>query len=307
MSAAASDASLAALVERARSHARLRTAVVHPCDRVSLESALACARLGLMDPVLVANEAKLRALAERESLSLDGCEIVTAAHSHDAAAVAARLARDGAVKALMKGSLHSDELLHEVTRPDSGLHTERRISHAYVMESPALSSLLLISDAVVNVAPGLEQKRDIVQNAVDLAHALGISGVFVAALSAIETVNPNIVSTMDAAALSKMAERGEISGALLDGPLALDDALDARASAGKGIVSAVAGRANVLLVPDFESGNMLAKALILLAGARAAGIVLGARVPVILTSRADDLEMRVASAALAVLLAHPRG
>ncbi|HVA32613.1 MAG TPA: bifunctional enoyl-CoA hydratase/phosphate acetyltransferase, partial [Candidatus Baltobacteraceae bacterium] len=260
------------------------------------------AAAGLIDPVLVGNQSKIRSVARANALDVGSFEIVDAAHSHDAAAKSAALARSGGVRALMKGSLHSDELLREITRPDSGLHTERRISHAYVMDVPEYSSPLLISDAVVNVAPTLDEKRDIVQNAIDLARALDLGEVRVALLSAIETVNAKIASTIEAAALSKMADRGQLHGANVDGPLALDDALDASAAAEKGIASSVAGRANVLIVPDFESGNVLGKALILLARASAAGIVLGATVPVVLTSRADSVATHVASAAIARLL-----
>jgi phosphate acetyltransferase len=280
----------------------MRTAVVHPCDRIALESAIAAADAGTIVPVLVGNAAKIRSLAEREALKIERFEIVDAAHSHDAAARGAAMARSGDVAALMKGSLHSDEFLHEITKPDSGLHTERRISHAYVMDVPAYPQPLLITDAVVNVAPTLAEKRDIVRNAIEVARALDFGEVRVALLSAIETVNAKIVSTLEAAALAKMSERGQISGALVDGPLALDDAIDPAAASEKGIASPVAGRANVLCVPDFESGNMLAKALILLANAAAAGVVLGAGVPVILASRADSIATRVASTAIARLL-----
>lgn len=276
--------------------------IVHPCDAFSLASMVAAASAGLIVPVIVGNEGRVRRAASEASIEIGAFEIVTAAHSHDAAARAVELARNGDVQALMKGSLHSDELLHEVARSDSGLHTERRISHAYVMEVAASAGPLLITDAVVNIQPNLDEKRDIVQNVIDLAHALGIADVRVALLSAVESVNARITSTIDAAALSKMADRGQIQGALVDGPLALDDAISPEAAAEKNIVSAVAGLANVLVVPDFESGNMLAKALILLASASAAGIVLGARVPIALTSRADTIATHVASAAIARLL-----
>jgi phosphate acetyltransferase len=293
----------ASLVERCRGLSPLVTAVVHPCDVLALSGAVACANAGLIVPVLVGNKAKIDSLARSASLDIGAYEVVPAPHSHAAAAAGAELARTGRVEALMKGSLHSDELLHEVTRPDSGLHTERRISHAFVVDVPSYAEPLIITDAVVNVSPTLEQKRDIVQNAVELACALEIRDVRVAVLSAVETVNPAIPSTVDAAALSKMADRGQITGAIVDGPLALDDAVSVQAAVEKGLSSRVAGRANVLMVPDFESGNMLAKGLILLSGAAAAGIVLGARVPVILTGRADSAATRVASAAVALLLA----
>jgi phosphate acetyltransferase len=285
----------------------MRTAVVHPCDRLALESALVAATAGLITPVLVANSEALRGLAQAEHLDLEGCEIVAAADSRDAAARAVELARTGAVQALMKGSLHSDELLHAVAAPDSGLHTSGRLTHAYVMDLPAYPEPLLITDAVVNIAPALDDKRDIVQNAIDLARALGIVEVRVALLSAVETVSSRVPSTIDAAALCKMANRKQIAGALVDGPLALDDAVSAEAADEKGIVSPVAGRANVLVAPDFESGNMLAKALILLARAAAAGIVLGARVPIAFTSRADSIATHVTSLAIARLLAEDGG
>lgn len=292
-----------AIIERCRGLKPLVTAVVHPCDAVSLSGALACAQAGLIEAVLVGNERKLRAIALDSALDISAYDIVPAAHSHEAAALAAQLARDGRVEGLMKGSLHSDEFLHEITRPESGLHTQRRISHAYVMDVAAYPELLILTDAVVNVLPNLDEKRDITQNAIDLAHTLAIADVRVAILSAIETVNEKIPSTVDAAALSKMADRGQIHGAAVDGPLALDDALSEPASLEKDIHSGVAGSANVLVVPGFESGNMLAKALILLAGAAAAGIVLGARIPIVLTGRADSTDTRLASAALALLLA----
>ncbi len=290
------------LVERARRLDPMRMAIVHPCDRLALESALAAAAAGLIVPVLVGNEEIVRSLASRERIDLVGCEIVSAAGSRDAAARAVELARTGEVQALMKGSLHSDELLHAIALPESGLHTQRRLTHAYVMDLPRYAQPLLITDAVVNITPDLDDKRDIVQNAIDLAIAIGIAEVRVALLSAIETINPEIRSTIDAAALCKMAERDQLHGALLDGPLALDDAISSEAAQEKGIVSGVAGQANVLVVPDFESGNMLGKALILLADASAAGVLLGARVPVALTSRADSIATHVASVAIARLL-----
>ncbi len=294
------------LLSRARRLPPLRMGVIHPCDAISLRGALASVAAGVIVPVLIGNEEKIRAVARAESLSLEGCEIVTAAHSHAAAALGVQMARDGLVEALMKGSLHSDELLHEIAQPDSGLHTGRRMSHAFVVDVPSYAQPLVISDAVVNIHPGLDEKRDIVQNAIDLAHAIGMEEARVALLSAAETVSPKISSTLDAAALCKMGDRGQIRDALLDGPLALDDAISPDAAAEKGIHSSVAGRANVLIVPDFESGNVLVKALRLLAAAALAGIVLGARIPIALTSRADSVETRVASAAVALLLARAR-
>ncbi len=280
-----------------------RTAVVHPCDALALEGAVAAARAGVIVPVLVGNEQKIRAVGREASLDISGYEIVSAAHSHAAAATAVQMARAGNVEALMKGSLHSDELLHEVMQPSSGLHTERRMSHAFLVDVSAYPQRLLISDAVVNIAPTLDEKRDIVRNAVDLAHAVGIADARVALLAAVETVSCKIPSTIDAAALCKMAERGQIPEGLLDGPLALDDALSPAAAMEKNIHSLVAGRANVLIVPDIDSGNVLVKALSLLAHAALAGVVLGARVPIALASRADSVATRVASAAVALLLA----
>jgi phosphate acetyltransferase len=291
------------LVERCRGLPAMRTAVVYPGDRLSLESAVSAGTAGLIVPVLVGNANAIAALARAENLDLEGCEVLEASESREAATRAVELARSGAVQALMKGSLHSDELLHQVAAPGSGLHTNRRLTHAYVMDLPSYPEPLLITDAVVNISPTLDDKRDIVQNAIDLALALGIAEVRVALLSAVETINSRVPSTIDAAALCKMADRKQIVGALVDGPLALDDAVSAQAADEKGIVSPVAGRANVLVVPDFESGNMLAKALILLAGGAAAGVVLGASVPIALTSRADSVETHVASLAIARLLA----
>jgi phosphate acetyltransferase len=280
----------------------MRTAVVYPSDPVALESVVAAAASGLINPILIGDVAKIEEVARQRQLDLKGFEIVAADDPREAAARAVALAQTHAVDAIMKGSLQSDDLLHAIASPDSGLHTQRRLSHAYVMELPGRTEPLLITDAVVNIAPDLAQKRDIVQNVVDLAHLVGLSEVRVAILSAIETVNPKVPATLDAAALAEMAERQEITGALVGGPLALDDALSPEVAAEKGIVSPVAGRANVLVVPEFQSGNILAKALILLAGAMAAGIVLGARVPIALTSRADSIAAHLASLAIARLL-----
>ena len=292
------------LMARCRELAPVRTAVVHPCDAASLGGALQAAQAGLIVPLLVGPEARIRAVAEAAGLDLRDCKIVPAPHSHAAAAQAVALARGGEVESLMKGSLHTDELMHEVMRSDSGLRTARRVSHVFVMDVPAYPKPLLITDAAINIAPTLEDKRDICQNAIDLARALGIAEPKVAILSAVETVNPKLASTLDAAALCKMAERAQITGARLDGPLAFDNAVSPEAARTKGIESAVAGRADILLVPDLEAGNMLAKQLTFLSGADAAGIVLGARVPIILTSRADNLRTRMASCAVAMLLAH---
>ena len=279
------------------------TAVVHPCDEVSLAGAVEAHRLGLIDPILVAPPARLRAVAAAAGIDISGLPQIASAHSHDSAAKAVALVRAGKAEALMKGSLHTDEVMGAVVAHDSGLRTERRISHCFIMDVPGHAAPLIITDAAVNIAPTLEDKRDIVQNAIDLAHAIGLDRPLVAILSATETVNPKVPSTVEAAALCKMAERGQITGGVLDGPLALDNAISPEAAAIKHIVSPVAGHANVLVVPDLEAGNMLAKSLSFLAGAESAGIVLGARVPIILTSRADSLVSRLASCAVASLVA----
>jgi phosphate acetyltransferase len=294
------------LVEAARKLPRVVTAVAHPCDEVSLESAVEAARLGIVTPILCGPQAKVRAAAEKANLDIAAFELIDAEHSHAAAAAAVEQVRAGRAEALMKGSLHTDELMGAVVSRETGIRTARRISHCFVMDVPHHPQALIISDAAVNIAPDLEAKVDIVQNAIDLAHALGVDEVRVAILSAMETVNPKVPSTIEAAALCKMADRGQITGGLLDGPLALDNAISLDAAAIKHIVSPVAGRANVLIVPDLEAGNMLAKSLSFLASADAAGIVLGARVPIILTSRADSLLTRLASCAVAVLVAAAR-
>ena len=296
----------ARLVEKAQRLPPMTTVVAHPCDEVSLESAVEAARLRLVAPILVGPAERVRDVAARASLDISALEIVDAAHSHDSAAKAVALVRSGRGEALMKGSLHTDELMAAVVSRDAGIRTERRISHCFIMDVPAHPTALIITDAAVNIAPTLEDKVHIVQNAIDLAHAMGVSDVRVAILSAMETVNPKVTSTIEAAALCKMADRGQITGAVLDGPLALDNAISPEAAAIKHIVSPVAGRATVLVVPDLEAGNMLAKSLSFLAGADAAGIVLGARVPIILTSRADALLTRLASCAVAVLVAASR-
>lgn len=294
------------LIDVARRHKAMATAVAHPCDAVSLESAAEAARIGLLEPILVGPIARLRNVAQRASIDISGFQLVDSSHSHDSAAKAVGLVQAGKAEALMKGSLHTDELMGAVVARDGGIRTARRISHCFVMDVPNYDQPLIISDAAVNIAPTLEDKVDIVQNAIDLAHALGIEAPRVAILSAMETVNPKVPSTVEAAALCKMADRGQIKGGLLDGPLALDNAISVEAAAIKQIVSPVAGRANVLIVPDLEAGNMLAKSLSFLAGADAAGIVLGARVPIILTSRADSLSTRLASCAVAGLVAAAR-
>jgi phosphate acetyltransferase len=280
------------------------TAIVHPCDRASLEGAVRAAAARLITPLLVGPEAKIRSVASSQGIDIAAYEIVGTEHSHAAAAKAVALARAGKVEALAKGSLHTDELMHEVTAAETGLRTARRISHAFVMDVPNYTDPLIITDAAINIFPTLEDKRDICQNAIDLARVLGFEEPKVAVLSAVETITAKIPSTVDAAALCKMADRGQITGALVDGPLGFDNAVSERAAQDKLIVSPVAGKANILLVPDLEAGNMLAKQLSYFGNADGAGIVLGARIPIILTSRADNLRTRLASAAVAVLLAH---
>ncbi|SEA58567.1 bifunctional enoyl-CoA hydratase/phosphate acetyltransferase [Rubrimonas cliftonensis] len=282
------------------------TAVIHPCDAASISGAMEAKRLGVILPILVGPAAKIRAAAEAAGVSLDGAEIVDAPHSHAAAEAAVALVRDGRAAALMKGALHTDEVMSAVVTRDGGLRTERRMSHVFVLDVPTYPKPLLITDAAINIAPDIEAKRDIVQNALDLARALGVETPKAAILSAVESVDVKIPSTVDAAALCKMAERGQITGGLLDGPLAFDNAVSRAAAAAKGVVSAVAGDADILVAPDLEAGNMIAKQLTYLAGAESAGVVLGARVPIMLTSRADGPMSRLASAALAQLYAHWR-
>ncbi len=281
-------------------------AVAHPCDFQSLKGALLARDEGLVDPVLVGPEEKIRQIAQQNDLDLHGCTLINVPHSHAAAEVAVTLAREGKVEALMKGSLHTDELMAEVVAKERGLRTARRISHVFLMDVPTYPRPLMITDAAVNVEPSLEEKVDIVQNAIDLALMLHIAEPKVAILAAVETINPKMRATLDAAALCKMADRGQIVGGLLDGPLGFDNAISVVAARTKGITSAVAGQADILLVPDIESGNMLAKQLEYLADALSAGIVLGARVPIVLTSRADSAETRTASTAVAVVMANAR-
>ncbi len=282
------------------------TAVAHPCDQTSLESAADAARLGLMAPILVGPAERIRSVAAEFGIDIAALPIVEAEHSHASAERAVALVREGKAAALMKGSLHTDELMSAVVKTEGGLRTARRLSHCFVMDVPRREEPLIITDAAINIAPTLADKVDILQNAIDLAHVLGFAEVRVAILSAVETVNPKIPSTIEAGALCKMADRGQITGAILDGPLALDNAISLEAAAIKHLTSPVAGRANVILVPDLEAGNMLAKSLTFLAGADAAGIVLGARVPIILTSRADSVLSRLASCAVAALIAAHR-
>ncbi len=298
------DKILESIVAQAKQLPPIRAGVVHPCDALSLEGALAARDQQLIVPVLIGPRAKIEAAARMIGASLSGVEIVDAPHSHAAAEQAVDLVRRGKLFALMKGSLHTDEVMAAVVRKDNGLRTERRISHVFVLDAPSYCKPLFVTDAAINIYPSLDDKRDIVQNAIDLAHALGIERPKVAILSAVETVDAKIISTIDAAALCKMADRGQITGALLDGPLAFDNAISPEAAKSKNIVSPVAGDADILVAPDLEAGNILAKQLVFLAGAEDAGLVLGARVPIILTSRADDIRSRVASSALAQIFVH---
>ncbi|MGH6882704.1 MAG: phosphate acetyltransferase [Hypericibacter sp.] len=294
------------LINAAKGLPPVVTAVAHPCDQVSIEGAAEAARMGLITPILVGPVARIRNAARTAAVDIDRFEMVASEHSVDSAAKAVELVRLGRVGAIMKGSLHTDELMGAVVARETGIRTGRRISHCFVMDVPGHKDPLIITDAAVNIAPKPADKVHIVQNAIDLAHALRFAEVRVAILSAMETVNFDVPSTVEAAALCKMADRGQITGALVDGPLALDNAISEEAAAIKQIASPVAGRANVLVVPDLESGNMLAKSLSFLAGADAAGIVLGARVPIILTSRADSISTRLASCAVASLVADAR-
>ena len=296
----------ASLLKRCLPLSAVTCAVVHPCDRESLYGAVECAKLGLIVPVLVGPEAKIRAVAEAEGIDIAPYQIVATEHSAAAAERAVAMARAGEVEALMKGSLHTDELMAAVVPSAAGLRTARRVSHVFVMDVPAYPRLLMVTDAAVNIQPDLETKADIVRNAIDLAQVLGIELPKVAILSAVETITAKIQSTLDAAALCKMADRGQITGGILDGPLAFDNAISADAARTKHIVSEVAGKADILLVPDMEAGNMLAKQLQYLSGAGSAGIVLGTRVPIVLTSRADTVRARLASTAVLKLVAHGR-
>lgn len=281
-------------------------AVAHPCDASSLHAAVEAARLGIFSPVLVGPRTRIHKVAQEEGLDISGLEVIDTPHSHASADLAVECVQNAQASLLMKGSLHTDELMQSVLRHKGGLRTERRISHVFIMAVPTYEHLLFITDAAVNIFPDLETKADIVQNAIDLHLGLGLGTPRVAILSAVEQVTGKIPSTIDAAALCKMAERGQIRGGLLDGPLALDNAISPEAARVKGIESEVAGRAQILLVPDLEAGNMLAKNLSFLAGASAAGVVLGARVPIVLTSRADDQVSRMASSAIALLLAEQK-
>jgi phosphate acetyltransferase len=294
------------LIARAKQVPAATTIVVHPCDETSLRGAAEAAEMGIIVPVLVGPAGKIAAVAREHRVDIGRFEIVDVAHSDAAAAKGVELIREAKGELLMKGSLHTDELMRAVTSGASGLRTARRISHVFVMDVPAHPEVLFITDAAINIFPDLDAKRDIVQNAIDFFTELGFGTPRVALLSAVETVTTKIPSTIEAAALCKMADRGQITGGLLDGPLAFDNAIDPEAAKIKGIRSEVAGRAQILVVPDLEAGNMLAKNLTFLAKADAAGIVLGARVPIILTSRADSVRARMASCAVAVLYANAR-
>lgn len=292
------------LLEACQTLEPIRVAVVHPCDEVSFEAALDARDAGLIVPILIGPRDKLEALAAKGNHDLAGFTIEDVPHSHAAAMRGAEMARDGKVEALMKGSLHTDELMSTVVPSAAQLRTKRRITHCFVMQTPFYPRPFIITDAAINIVPALADKVDIVRNAIDLAHILGVSNPHVAILAAVETVNSNMPATLDAAALCKMADRGQITGAVLDGPLAFDNAISLAAARIKGIHSPVSGKADILVVPDLESGNMLAKQLEYLGGASSAGIVLGAKVPIVLTSRADSREARIASCAIAVLVAH---
>ena len=294
------------LLARAKEVPAATTIVVHPCDETSLRGPVEAAEAGIVRPILVGPAAKISAVAREHGIKIDRFEIIDVAHSEAAAAKGVELVRESKGELLMKGSLHTDELMRAVTSGQTGLRTARRISHVFVMDVPTYAETLFLTDAAINIAPDLDAKRDIIQNVVDLFTQVGLGTPRVAILSAVETVTSKIPSTIDAAALCKMADRGQITGAILDGPLAFDNAIDPEAAKIKGIKSEVAGRAQILIVPDLEAGNMLAKNLVYLAKADAAGLVLGARVPIILTSRADSVRSRMASCAAAVLYAHAR-
>ncbi|HZZ94604.1 MAG TPA: phosphate acetyltransferase [Usitatibacter sp.] len=295
------------LIERAKALEPAPTAVAYPCDEASLRGALEAHHMGLLQAILVGPRARIAEVARRAKIDISNVDLIDTADSEpDAAAQAVRLASEGRARMLMKGSLHTDQIMAAVIKREAGLRTQRRVSHCFVMDVPAIDRVIVVTDAAINIFPTLEEKVDIVQNAIDLCHALGKAKPLVAILSAMETVNPKVASTVEAAALCKMADRGQITGGILDGPLALDNAIDLAAARIKKIDSPVAGKADVLVVPDLEAGNMLAKSLSFMANADAAGIVLGARVPVILTSRADSVMTRLASCAVAALVAHAR-
>ena len=294
------------LLERCQSLDPVPTAVAHPCEESALSGALEAGIKGLIVPILVGPKAKIEEIARRTPLPLGNARIVDAPHSHASAAKAVELVRNGEAELLMKGSLHTDELLGAVVARETGLRTGRRISHVFIMDVPTYHKVLVVTDAAINIAPALEDKVDIVQNAIDLAVSLGVARPKVAILAAVETVTSKMQATLDAAALCKMAERGQIKGGQLDGPLAFDNAISKAAATTKGIRSEVAGDPDILLAPDLEAGNILAKQLTFLAKADSAGLVLGARVPIILTSRADSVRARIASCGVAMLVAHAR-
>jgi phosphate acetyltransferase len=294
------------LIARCKAMSPIPTAVAHPCDESSLRGAVEAAEMGIMKPILVGPRGKIEAVAKEFKLDISPYELVDAEHSVAAAATAVQLVREGRAEMLMKGSLHTDELMGAVVRSATGLRTGRRISHAFIMDVPSLDRVIIVTDAAINIFPTLEDKKHIIQNAIDLSTALGFPTPKVAILSAMETVNPDVPSTVEAAALCKMADRKQITGGILDGPLALDNAIDLNAAKIKKIDSPVAGMADILVAPDLEAGNMLAKSLSFMADADAAGIVLGARVPIILTSRADSVMTRLASCAIAALVAQAR-
>jgi phosphotransacetylase len=294
------------LLERCRGLAPVPTAVAHPCEESALAGPIEAGEHGLIEPILVGPAARIREIAREKGIELGKAEIVDVPHSHAAADRAVALVREGRAELLMKGSLHTDELLGAVVARETGLRTARRLSHVFVMDVPTYHKVLIVTDAAINIAPGLEDKVDICQNAIDLAISLGLERPKVAILAAVETVNSRMPATLDAAALCKMAERGQIRGGVIDGPLAFDNAISRDAARIKGIESPVAGDPDILLVPDLEAGNILAKQLTFLAQADSAGLVLGARVPIILTSRADNVRSRIASCAVAMLVAHAR-
>jgi phosphotransacetylase len=294
------------LLERCKALPPVVTAVAHPCEATALAGAIEAAQQGLIEPILVGPEKKIREIASQHQIDLGAAVIIDAPHSHGSAAKAVELVRNGTAEVLMKGSLHSDELLAAVVAKDTGLRTGRRISHAFIMDVPTYHKVLVVTDAAINIAPNLEAKADICQNAIDLVVSLGLKRPKVAILAAVETINSKMPSTLDAAALCKMADRGQITGGILDGPLAFDNAISAEAARIKGIRSEVAGDPDILLVPDLEAGNILAKQLSFLANADSAGVVLGARVPIILTSRSDSVRSRIASCGVAKLAASAR-
>lgn len=294
------------LLERCKNFEPVPTAVAHPCEATALEGALDAAAKKLIQPILVGPEAKIKAIAAEAKLTLGNTPIINTTHSHESAVKAVELVRTGKAELIMKGSLHSDELLGAIVSRDGGLRTGRRISHVFIMDVPTYHKVLIITDAAINIAPTLEDKVDICQNAIDLAHSLGLAQPKLAILAAVETVTSKMPATIDAACLCKMADRGQIKGGLLDGPLAFDNAISKEAAKTKGIHSEVAGDPDILLAPDLEAGNILAKQLTFLAKADSAGLVLGAKVPVILTSRADSVRARTASCAVAMLAVHAR-